>query len=103
MDFSGGVHYFKNSWVSCRYVVTGDYVNLDSLEVIPEVRGCGIGTQFMQQFIAESPYNILAVILYHRPLPFYLKLGFKIDSVDAVDDEGNISSAILVYEKEVKK
>lgn len=103
MDFSFGVHYVKNSWISVRYVVGECFVTLDSIEVIPEVRGCGIGTRFMRQFIEESPYSITLVILYSRPLNFYYRLGFKIESVDAFDDEGDISSATLIYEKECVK
>lgn len=103
MDFSFGVHHFKNSWISGRYVVGECYVTLDSIEVIPEVRGCGIGTRFMRQFIEESPFSILVTLLYHRPFNFYDRLGFKVESVDAFDDEGNISSAILIYKKECVK
>lgn len=103
MDFSFGVHYVKNSWISVRYVVGDCYVTLDSIEVIPELRGCGIGTRFMHQFMEESPYSIILVILYSRPLNFYNRLGFKIKSVDAFDNEGNISSATLIYKKECVK
>ena len=59
MDFTFGSHHFKNSWISVRYEVGESYVSLDSIEVIPELRGCGLGTTFMQQFIKESPYSIV--------------------------------------------
>lgn len=54
MDFSLGVHCVKNSWISVRYVVGECYLTLDSIEVIPEVRGRGIGTRFMHQFMKKE-------------------------------------------------
>lgn len=103
LDFSPGVHYVKNSWLSCRYVVGPNYVTLDNIEVIPEVRGCGIGTKFLRQFIKESPYSIVLIILYTRPLNFYSRLGFTLSAVNAWDNDGNICDAILEYTKECVK
>jgi GNAT superfamily N-acetyltransferase len=103
MDFSVGIHYVKNSFIEVRYVVSQDFVNLDSISVSAEFRGCGIGTRFMKQFIEESPLPILVTILYNRPLTFYIGLGFKIESVYCIDDFGNICEAELIYELPTSK
>jgi|GEM_PF-5987127 len=103
MDFSVGVHYIKNSYIDIRYVVSHSFVNLDRVEVIPELRGCGVGTRYVKELIEQSPLPVLVTILYHRPLTFYISLGFKIIKVYGLDKEGRICDAVLTYEPTISK
>lgn len=89
----------KNSWIRCRYSVQPDIVYIDSLIVYEEFRNKGVGTLFMKQLMKEHRGKRFALqILSNKPLKFYKRLGFKIDNIQAFDDEGKVLEAYLTHE-----
>lgn len=96
-DMSLGFHRFKNSFIECKYIVYETYIHIDKLEVGEEFRSKGLGSLFMEAFIAAAKKNITLTILYHKPLPFYERLGFIIEAAYVVDDDV-VYEADLLYE-----
>lgn len=84
--------------VTCSYEETPTGTWISNLKVKEGQTGKGIGTKFMKELLPKLRKPVCLTILYPRPLNFYLRLGFEIDFVTAIDPETNqICDADLSY------
>ena len=75
----------KNSLLECHFTISSNCIYIDLLEVSPEFRGQGHGSEFIKRFIEEYehyqlPFHI--IVLNPDVLGFWLKAGFVRSSFD---------------------
>lgn len=96
-DMSYGIHRIKNSQIEMIYFCFDTYILVDKLEVVEEFRNKGIGSKFMQSFLNQVDKDVVLKVLYHQPIPFYERLGFVIEAVYDVLDDGRVSYCDMCY------
>ena len=74
----------KNGYLECVIYEFEEYIRIDKLEVFAEFRNQGVGTHFMKQLIEEYDKDIVLTVLYDRPISFYKRLGFEMESQDTM-------------------